>query len=269
MDRLHGRQDRRDQDREHSTIVDWLTPVDYAPQQNDFFSSRQAGTGEWLLNSNEYKKWINESSQTLFCPGIPGAGKTIMTSIVVDDLCTKFQPEVRVGIAYIYCNFRRQDEQKPVALLLSILKQLIQEQPSVSEKVKSLYDLHHRRRTRPSFHEVLTVLHTVITDYSRTFVVIDALDECQVLDGGRKQFLSELFYLQAKTGANLFVTSRLIPEIMSEFEQRSLSLEVRASPEDVRKYIDGHISQLPSCVRRSDDVQEEIRTKITAAVDGM
>jgi Cdc6-like AAA superfamily ATPase len=67
-----------------------------------------------------YQAWLKTSKQTLFCPGIPGAGKTICTSIVVDNLNTQFQNDSRTGIAYIYCNFRRQGEQKVGDLLASL-----------------------------------------------------------------------------------------------------------------------------------------------------
>jgi hypothetical protein len=104
--------------------------------------------------------------------------------------------------------------------------------------------------------------------YSRVFFVIDALDECQVSHNCGKRFLSELFSLQAKCGANLFATSRFIPEVTENF-QGSISLEIRASEHDVRRYVDGHMSYLPSFVARTPDLQEEVRTGIVKAVDGM
>jgi Cdc6-like AAA superfamily ATPase len=67
---------------------------------------------------------VETEKQTLFCPGIPGAGKTILTSIVIDKLTTQFGNDESIGVAYIYCNFRRQDKQKPGDLLTSLLKQL-------------------------------------------------------------------------------------------------------------------------------------------------
>jgi hypothetical protein len=42
-----------------------------------------------------------------------------------------------------------------------------------------------------------------------------------------------MFNLQAMTGASLFATSWFIPDIISEFENRSISLEIRASDEVV------------------------------------
>jgi hypothetical protein len=268
VDRLHDRQDNRERCEERQIILDWLTSIDYASQQSDFIRRRQKGTGEWLLESTEFHEWINGSKQTLFCPGIPGAGKTIITSIVVDDLCTRFRSDSSIGIAYLYCNFRRPQEQNPGNLLASLLKQLVQEQPSTPESVKSLYERHKDKRTRPSIDEISKVLYSVIVDHSKAFIIIDALDECQVSDGDRKRLLSEIFNLQAKTGANLFATSRFIPEITKEFE-RSIKLEIRASEGDVQRYLAAHILELPSCVSRSSDLQEKIKSEIIKAVDGM
>jgi hypothetical protein len=87
-------------------VLDWLTLVDYGPQQTDYIRRRQPGTGQWLLDSPEFQTWLNTENQTLFCPGIPGAGKTILTSIVVEELTTRFSNDPTIGIAYIYCNFR-------------------------------------------------------------------------------------------------------------------------------------------------------------------
>jgi Cdc6-like AAA superfamily ATPase len=197
-----GRLNKHQDDQKRQAIADWLTPIDYSTQQSGFISKRQEGTGEWLLNSNEFQDCLNNSSKTLFCPGILGAGKTMITAIVVDHLCTKFQNDASVSIAYLYCNFRRQHEQKPAYLLASLLKQLVQEQPSMPESVKSLYERHKEKRTCPSFDDISKVLHSIITNYSKTFLIIDALDECQVSNGGRSRLLSEIFNLQAKSRAS-------------------------------------------------------------------
>ncbi len=93
--------------------------------------------------------------QTLFCPGIPGAGKTILTSIVVDDLHTRFQNNERIGIAYLYCNFRRQEEQRAGDLLASLLKQLAQGQSSMPESVRSLLQGAQREADTAVFRQAL------------------------------------------------------------------------------------------------------------------
>lgn len=188
----------------------------------------------------------------------------MLTSVVVNELITRFGNDRSIGIAYIYCNFRQQDQQKTGDLLANLLKQLVRGRPFLPEDVKSLYDKHKRLNTQPSFDEILNSLYSVTAMYSRAFIVVDALDECQESN----EVLTRIFNIQAKSRANFFATSRFIPEITERFEG-SKTLEIRASEHDVRKYVDGHISRLPSFVSRNPNLQEEIKAEIVKAVDGM
>jgi hypothetical protein len=117
---IHSMKVRQD-DQDRQRILDWLTPIDYDPQHT-YISKRQPGTGQWLLNSAECQDWLKADNQTLFCPGIPGAGKTFITSIVIDYLQTNYKSS---GVAYLYCNIGQQGQQAPETLLGSILKQLV------------------------------------------------------------------------------------------------------------------------------------------------
>ncbi|KAJ6201088.1 LOW QUALITY PROTEIN: hypothetical protein J3E72DRAFT_413051 [Bipolaris maydis] len=235
---------RYQEDKERQAILDWLTPTDYAPQQNDFLKQWQAGSGKWLLDSAEFKSWLDTKKQKLFCPGIPGAGKTILTSI----LSSRFQDESNYGIAYIYCNFKRQDEQTLEDLLAS---QLAQARFSLPQTVRSLHDRYESMKARPSIDDIKMALHS----FSRVFILVDALDECRVNDSCRAKLLSQLSELQTNCGANLFATSRF---------EGDTWLEIRASEQDIQRYIEAHIDELPH-----PDLQQEISSKIVKAVDGM
>jgi hypothetical protein len=187
---------------------------------------------------------------------------------VVETLHTQFQDDLSVGIANLYCNFQLQDEQKAEDLLASLLKQLTQGLPSLPDTVKFLYDRHTIKGTRPSLDEISRSLQSVAALYSRVFIIVDALDECQASDGNKARFLTEAFNLQAKCRANLFATSRFIPENTEKFDG-SISLEIRASAEDVRRYVHSHISRLPSFVGHNPELQEDIETEIVNAADGV
>jgi hypothetical protein len=263
-----NRQDARADRKERQTILDWITRADYAPQQNDFIHRRQAGTGKWLLDSAEYQAWLGTEKQTLFCPGIPGGGKTILTATVIEDLNKRLEGDLSIGIGYIYFNFRRQYEQKPEDLLLSLLKQLAQERAALPEKVRDLYQKHQDKQTRPYLDEISEALRYTAALYSRVFIVVDALDECQAEGVCRSTFLAEIFKLQASTTTNLFATSRPILDIETQFNGHP-SLEILASGEDVNSYLDGHMSQLPGFVMNNPDLWEQIKSEITIAVDGM
>jgi Cdc6-like AAA superfamily ATPase len=256
-------------DQECRVIFNWLSPVDYTTQQSDFISRRQEGTGQWLLNSDEFQAWLNKSNQTLFCPGIPGAGKTIITSIVINYLRTKFQNSANIGITYLYCNYRQQQQQQPEDLLSNLLKQLALEQLPVLADIKILYKIHRATRTRPSFNEIVETLHSIIRLYSKVFIIIDALDECHVSNKACNRLLSEVYSLRAQAQVNLFATSRFVPEITLHFEG-CMSKEIRADSDDVLRYVNERIPQLlRSRISKYLDLQDAIRREVVKAADGM
>ena len=150
--------------------------------------------------------------------------------------------------------------------MASPLKQLVQERHSLPDEVKSLYQRHVDKRTRPSPDEIAKVLDSVISGYSRVYLLIDALDECAMTE--RDRLLKEVFKLQITAQVNLFATSRLMDNITTQFSGR-ISHEIRASKEDVRRYLNNHILELPTCVSRRPDLQVEIVNEIVNAVDGM
>ena len=135
------------------------------------------------------------------------------------------------------------------------------------ESVKTLYECHNRERTRPSFNEILETLKSVAAHYSRTLVIVDALDECSISDGEHQKFLSAIFNLQDKTKANFFATSRINDNIAKLFKG-ALSLQIHASDKDVERYLDGQMSLLQSDII-NDTLRGTIRREVIKAADGM
>ncbi|KAM0521165.1 hypothetical protein ACHAPE_002638 [Trichoderma viride] len=172
-----------------------------------------------------------------------------------------------MGIAYIYFNFRQQDDQKIDNLMASLLKQLARSH-CFPESVKDLYNRHEKNQTRPSVDEISQALQSVAKTYSKVFIIVDALDECQSFNDCGLKLLSYIFDLQANTATNFFATSRLIPDIEGQFKTH-LKREILATNEDVRIYLEGHLSDLPKCILNRPDIQEKVKTEIASAVDGM
>ncbi|KAF5003959.1 hypothetical protein FDECE_9548 [Fusarium decemcellulare] len=249
-------------------IMNWLTTVDHVQQHTEYIQSREQGTGQWFLNSDQYRAWLASNNRTLFCPGIPGAGKSVLTAIVVEDLTHQFHIDSNVGIAYLYCNFRRKQEHKVENLLGSLLRQLSQRQPVLLAEVQALFDKHQGKQTQPSQDEISHTLHLVIQRFSKVFVIVDALDECETSEGCRLKLLSELDGLQGLSAVHLFATSRWIPDIVEQFRAAEI-FEIRADTGDVRIFLDSHVKQLPHRVHKSKEIQEEIKWGISEAVDGM
>jgi hypothetical protein len=96
----------------HSTtkrqkIIDWVCPseIDYTDQQNALLNRRQQGIGEWFLEKEEYKSWLRGDHTALLCSGMPGVGKTMITSFVVSNVLKIYENDNQTGIVYIYCQY--------------------------------------------------------------------------------------------------------------------------------------------------------------------
>lgn len=191
----------------------------------------------------------------------------MIAAIAVDHIWKAIRSD-NVGVAYVYCNYKRRETQTAIDLLAAILKQLVQERPLYGEPVATLHDRHAARRTRPSLDEIRTALNSVISKYSKVYIIIDALDECTDSDGTRSELLAILRSFQTKTDTSLMVTSRFDARIEQSF-QGSPMLEIRASDADVTRFVAGQMCRLPMCVQRDPELQTEIQDGIVLAVDGM
>lgn len=259
----------------HEECLKWLSLLDHDAKQADFFSRVQEGTGNWLLNSTEFHNWIStndpahqkldsntiKTHRTLFCPGMPVAGKTFLASIVINHLQQVLRPN-DVALAFFFCNFR--EKVTLDQMLATLLKQLVRQQSFIPHCLATLFE----RRSRLTTSDIVTGLKSASSTFSKVFIVIDALDECYLPDNLRTRFLLEIRTLQESCNLHVFATSRDNPEITTLFEGCS-SLGIRANPEDVKRFLRGRIGTLPSVVQKKTDLQEEIITEISKAVDGM
>ncbi|KAL5044328.1 hypothetical protein BDW71DRAFT_209332 [Aspergillus fruticulosus] len=223
-------------------VLDWLTTDNYSTQQNDYLELREPGTGEWFLGSPEFEDWVQSPGKLLFCPGMPGAGKTIIASGIVDYLQREHDDNPDVGVANIYFNYRRPEIQTIRHLLATLLRQFSENEPRLYDVVREIYKSHRNGRKRAPADALLQGLEKAAALHSRQFIVIDALDECQTADGCREQFMSVILSLQAKHGVNILVTSRELPDITRRFSG-STAFEIRARDEDISAYVDAQISR--------------------------
>jgi hypothetical protein len=183
----------------------------------------------------------------------------------VEDLRNKLQSDT-VGVAAAYLNHKESELQSPANILAGLWWQLVSDR-LVSPSAQKLYQKHQKQRTRPSLEEVRDIFRTTVSEYSKVFIIVDALDEYP--ESHRSILLDTL---AAMGGAvSLMLTSR--PNISPEsFFPTASVLEIRAKEEDIRRYIDAHIrasSRLSKHVQARPELRGEIESKIIGNVEGM
>jgi hypothetical protein len=247
--------------------LQWLSPDNAGAYHSDVLKKRSPNTGQWFLESGEYKLWRSEAHQTLFCPGIPGAGKTMIMAIVIDDLVSQYHDDKEVGIAWIYYDFRHRGSQGLEQMLGSLLRQLTSRCVEVPKSVKNLYLKHYELQTRPSYWELMGVLDDVCACFKRVYVAIDALDECLV-EGDRRTLPFALGQLQENTRVSLIATSRHIPDIKATFDGQP-SLEISAAPKDLTAYLADTIHKFPLSIQQDTELHDEIQSELIDTCQGM
>ncbi|KAJ7483655.1 ankyrin repeat domain-containing protein [Mycena latifolia] len=246
-------------------LLDWMSPLNFFQRQADVLSALQPGTGEWLLSNTVFQDWESGSGKVLFCRGIPGAGKTVLASLVVNHLEAQAR-NIDIGLACIYLNHKETETQTITNLLGGLWRQLMLGKP-ISATVQNLYDYHHERQTRPQPGEVCKALDSAVAQYSQVFIVIDALDEYP--ENYRHRFLKYLGTLGPNV--NIMMTSR--PHINLDFQLPNLkTIEICATEEDIHKYVDAQIQnsvRLSKHIHTRPELCNEIQAKISENAKGM
>lgn len=250
------------------TMVNFFAPVSFSEKQNEIFSQRQPGTGQWFIDSPNFQEWLSTPGATLWCPGAPGSGKTFIASIVVDHLQSCVKKERDTGLTYVYCDFRRRN-QEPTALLANIWTQLILQRDLSKTEVAQLEDDLYARRVKLSAAQLNGLVEKEFTDgkFQRMFVVVDALDECN--EAQREVLLDHVSRLYP--WANVLITSRVMGSDLERFTDVRI-LRIISAEADMHAYIKTRITnsrKLAENVKRKQDLEEEIVRIVSERAQGL
>ncbi|KAI5846365.1 hypothetical protein DFP73DRAFT_387213 [Morchella snyderi] len=202
-------------EKDQNSILNWLSPGNFDIKHLETSGERLGGTGKWLMETLEFDNWIKGRPDYLLlwgC-GIPGGGKTYLSSLVIDRLQMIKASSANYGLAYIYFDYIEKDRQGPIQVMASLIKQLsTQTSTSLPDETRKLYNKLKREEREPDFEELYRVFLATCGKFSRVFLVFDALDECDQ-DGGQGYLLRSLQHLlEEKQQISIFLTSQPYPE---------------------------------------------------------
>ncbi|KAL8698578.1 MAG: hypothetical protein Q9201_006495 [Fulgogasparrea decipioides] len=193
---------RQEQQEERRAIIEWLSPLQYRRRQSEIFNDATE-MGLNFLDSDEYKAWSAGRPWLLYGFGLPGSGKTVLSSIVVNQLQRRFA-SAGVPVLCMYLNYK-EHKQTLTALIGSLLKQLIQfvDGDLKSTEVRRLFR-EAAREASPLLEDLYTALRAEIMTFSRVILVIDALDEASSIEA---QLIDRIYKLP-QDKLSVMITSR-------------------------------------------------------------
>jgi hypothetical protein len=141
--------------RRKKELLTRICDVDYLQQHRDAIARHQHGTGDWFLDEDSYQTWAGSSCGTLVCPGVPGAGKTIMAALVIERQIRVAQTSKK-PVVFIYFNYKRQDQQTLRHTLQTFLRQVVDYLPELPELLDDFM--------KPTYTPTTTELETVLDE---------------------------------------------------------------------------------------------------------
>lgn len=264
-------------------ILGWLSSVAHNEKQTDTLRRRHENTGMWFLELAEFQDWLkNETKNILWCKGDPGVGKTILayvsnpfhgrsvqlnfpSSLAIDHI---IKTRKDAGVAFFYFDFGAEDEQTPVQILSSLLKQLLLQLEGLPAPVKQLFDRSIMKGQIPQVKELQELLLSIPKEFNAVYLVIDALDECKVGDC-RSELLRAFQAFQASM--KLLVTSRPHLSDLNDSLAHASQVKLRAVESDLRDYVYKKLEtrKIKKILGKDENLKEEIVTSIVKGAHGM
>ncbi|KAJ5294285.1 hypothetical protein N7508_009106 [Penicillium antarcticum] len=193
----------------------------------DLCNKRQQGSCSWIFSNSNFKLWLLGSSRTLYCMGPPGAGKTFLSSVIIDYLQKTFtSPDV--ATVFVFCQEETGKEQTSIDILKNILAQLVYRKRSLSDATSSLYYSESLKEGTASPKAYQNAIRAEVNRFSKVLFVIDGLD----MFSDKERILGRLQKLPQQ--AQLLVTLRDMIGIKPA--ENTGYVSVLAPPEDIGLY---------------------------------
>ncbi|KAF2740810.1 hypothetical protein EJ04DRAFT_597851 [Polyplosphaeria fusca] len=157
-------------------IARWSAP-DPSPFHTKAQARRLQGTGQSLLLDERYTEWKRDTNSLIWLSGIPGSGKSVLVSGVIDDLQSYCRQDVDRAVAFFYFDFNDTLCRQPDAMVRSLIKQLFSQCVKVPTGLEAHYSTCADSGQQPPTASALEVLRILIRSFQHTYLVLDALDE--------------------------------------------------------------------------------------------
>jgi Cdc6-like AAA superfamily ATPase len=206
----------------------------------------------------------------LWLHGIPGAGKTILASLVIEEALKNADKEH--AVAFFYCDYKNVASQRPVNILGSIASQIARQDEQCLHTLEDYYRSCNPQgslQRSPKADDLRDLILHMATFFKDISIIVDGLDEC----GKTTVAAVELLDSFSSSGENiktLFLSreEQHIKDILNAHVQ--ISIAARSS--DLKLYV---ASEMELRIRKkrlrlqSNQLKEHIMDRLVNGAAGM
>ncbi|KAJ5813170.1 hypothetical protein N7447_010193 [Penicillium robsamsonii] len=231
-------------------MLEWISPIPFGKNHNNVKEKRTPGTGEWLLQHEDFTNWEQTDSSIFWLQGSPGTGKTFLTSTVIDRIQDQLSDTPKnEGFAFFYCDKNEPRRAQPLSILQSIVRQLsttAKHPESTQTKLCELYNKCRSAGSAFSLEQCKEQIQVSLDIFENTTIVIDAMDECNPdsrdeLTDALNSFVSQSNKRQVK----IFISSRPDPDLKVQLKNApNVGINASDNKGDIQKYLNVELDKL-------------------------
>ncbi|KAH6622333.1 C2H2 domain-containing protein [Boeremia exigua] len=264
-------------------VIQWLAASQQPIQDHEIYCQIRAEfprTAHWILKRAYINDWIERtvpSTPLLWLHGIPGAGKTILASAIIDKC--KAQPDF--ATAFYYCHSDDQTNSSAVGILKGITQQLLDHDAGLLPPCYRRYKSSGEPVLR-SLSQAISLLKDLCTILPKVYIVLDGLDECEQVE--RKQAMDALMHILDECEKSdpgkfrvLFISQNfadikrvLYCSSQSRPAPQTIQLSHTDNEDDINAYVGTWVSQIAAKYEPfNDDMVEYLRNLTVRNAKGM
>ena len=258
-------------DKERKEILKSFAKVD--PYGNHHMSRklRSPGTGLWLTEGQEFKLWTETRNAKLWYYGIPGAGKTVLTSSVIEEALRISNPST--AVAYFYCDYKNPATQDLSNILGSLAQQFAKQDEDSFKKLREFHKAHnpdHQSNVKYDSDALSTLVKEATLVFDSALIIVDGLDECGKNASVVVDALAALNEVDDSTIKTIFLSRDEI-EIRERLENYT-KVSIAARSSDLKLYVGAEIEIRMRKKRlrlKDQSLKELILERLVGGAEGM
>ncbi|KAH0360135.1 Pfs, NACHT and ankyrin domain protein, partial [Aureobasidium melanogenum] len=199
--------------------------------------------------------------------GIPGCGKTVLSSTIIEDLRLNDR-DTGPAIVYFFFSFSDESKQKLDHMLRSLISQLVRWDGSTGAHLSKLFESSYHGRLQPQMTQLVELFNQMTSELQDIIVVLDALDESK-----DRRDLLRWITSSSNQACKFILTSRSEREIEECFASwlppnSTITLESDLVGDDIEAYVHHRLKE-EEHLSRWTSMHEEIVNILVGKAAGM
>ncbi|KAH6626209.1 hypothetical protein B0J18DRAFT_443769 [Chaetomium sp. MPI-SDFR-AT-0129] len=234
------------------TLKTRVSPRIYDDRLEWLLDRSAKASAQWLVTDNMFQGWLdvsNPAMRLLWLQGIPGAGKTFLSAVAVDEA------KKRHRTLFVFVSHIHQSSTTTKSILQSLLFQLAFD----LEDAQSVLVESNERELLGNTQYVRDLLKTLLSTpgVGPTYIILDGLDEMEAVERGI--LLNQLADLESCPEVRTLISSRPEDDIANILDAKASKIRVdKRNSDSIRSYV----NQRTQDWMRTADFDQEIRKQV-------